>query len=266
MEVPRGRPGLRLGPGGHRPGLRRQRLTSACGTLNKQRPPARGDLPGQAAVPFVRGPHRNWAARSVPVLVLQVRQALNGTALSSASSGHARCLPEVPYVAGPLDRPAGTQPPKALSADPAVADPGESAREGALRELREETGWTDLEPGPPLCTWEHDFTRAGVPVRQLEHIYVARGPRRDPVGARAAPGPGRRPGRCRARRGRNSRLALVDPAGAGRLARGPLAAPSPAAAGRVGLGPALRFAPVPRGPLRDSPACPPRTASRPRSR
>ncbi|WP_369247459.1 GNAT family N-acetyltransferase [Streptomyces sp. R41] len=59
---------------------------------------------------------------------------------------------------------------------------GESPREGALRELREETGWDDLEPGPLLCTWEHDFTRAGVPVRQHEHIYVARGPRREPAG------------------------------------------------------------------------------------
>ncbi|MFF4352223.1 GNAT family N-acetyltransferase [Streptomyces sp. NPDC001530] len=59
---------------------------------------------------------------------------------------------------------------------------GESPREGALRELREETGWGDLTPGPLLCTWEHDFTRAGVPVRQHEHIYVAHGPRREPVG------------------------------------------------------------------------------------
>ncbi|MFJ2832818.1 GNAT family N-acetyltransferase [Streptomyces sp. NPDC087263] len=61
-------------------------------------------------------------------------------------------------------------------------EPGESPREGAVRELREETGWTDLEPGALLCAWEHDFTRAGVPVRQNDHIYVARGPRRDPVG------------------------------------------------------------------------------------
>ncbi|MFE9401126.1 NUDIX hydrolase [Streptomyces sp. NPDC006530] len=52
-------------------------------------------------------------------------------------------------------------------------DPGESPRQGALRELREETGWADLEPGPLLCTWTHDFTRAGVPVRQFEHIYLA---------------------------------------------------------------------------------------------
>ncbi|RMI42400.1 NUDIX hydrolase [Streptomyces triticirhizae] len=58
-------------------------------------------------------------------------------------------------------------------------DPGESTREGALRELREETGWFDITPGPLLCTWEHDYTRSGVPVRQHEHIYLAHGPRRD---------------------------------------------------------------------------------------
>ncbi|MEW2625682.1 bifunctional GNAT family N-acetyltransferase/NUDIX hydrolase [Streptomyces sp. NPDC048106] len=59
---------------------------------------------------------------------------------------------------------------------------GEGPREGAVRELAEETGWTDLTPGPLLCTWEHDFTRAGVPVRQYEHVYVTRGPRREPAG------------------------------------------------------------------------------------
>ncbi|MFE7841686.1 GNAT family N-acetyltransferase [Streptomyces sp. NPDC057474] len=58
----------------------------------------------------------------------------------------------------------------------------ETPHEGALRELREETGWTDVEPGPFLCSWDHDFTRAGIPVRQSDHIYVARGPRREPVG------------------------------------------------------------------------------------
>ncbi|MFE2461532.1 GNAT family N-acetyltransferase [Streptomyces sp. NPDC059402] len=59
----------------------------------------------------------------------------------------------------------------------------ESPREGALREVREETGWTDLEPGPLLCTWEHDFTHLSVgPVRQYEHVYVAHGPRREPTG------------------------------------------------------------------------------------
>ncbi|MEU2051745.1 bifunctional GNAT family N-acetyltransferase/NUDIX hydrolase [Streptomyces bungoensis] len=61
---------------------------------------------------------------------------------------------------------------------------GETPREAALRELAEETGWTDLEPGPLLCTWEHDFTRMDVPVRQHEHIYVAHGPHREPAGPR----------------------------------------------------------------------------------
>ncbi|WP_327316037.1 bifunctional GNAT family N-acetyltransferase/NUDIX hydrolase [Streptomyces sp. NBC_01235] len=60
---------------------------------------------------------------------------------------------------------------------------GESPREGALRELREETGWADLEPGPLLCTWEHEFTRVGILVRQHDHIYVTAGPRREPAGS-----------------------------------------------------------------------------------
>lgn len=59
---------------------------------------------------------------------------------------------------------------------------GEGPREAALRELREETGWDDLEPGPLLCTWEHDFTHTGTPVRQHEHVYVTRGPHREPSG------------------------------------------------------------------------------------
>ncbi|MFI9832578.1 GNAT family N-acetyltransferase [Streptomyces sp. NPDC051913] len=62
----------------------------------------------------------------------------------------------------------------------------ETPYEGALRELREETGWTDLEPGPLLCTWEHDFTHAVGPVHQDEHIYVAHGPRREPTGPHLA--------------------------------------------------------------------------------
>ncbi|BFV59260.1 hypothetical protein KCMC57_up43640 [Kitasatospora sp. CMC57] len=59
---------------------------------------------------------------------------------------------------------------------------GETPATGARRELWEETGWTDLAPGPLLCTWEHDFTWHGTPVRQSEHIYLGRGPRRGPVG------------------------------------------------------------------------------------
>lgn len=59
---------------------------------------------------------------------------------------------------------------------------GESPTTGARRELWEETGWTDLAPGPLLCTWEHDFTWHGIKVRQHEHIYLSRGPRRGPVG------------------------------------------------------------------------------------
>ncbi|MFE2040839.1 GNAT family N-acetyltransferase [Streptomyces sp. NPDC059477] len=58
----------------------------------------------------------------------------------------------------------------------------EGPREGALRALREETGWTDLLPGPLLCTWEHDFTHSGIPVQQHEHVYVTPGPHRDPTG------------------------------------------------------------------------------------
>lgn len=65
-------------------------------------------------------------------------------------------------------------------------DAGETPREGALRELREETGWTDLEPGELLCTWEHDFTRAGIQVHQHEHIYLSSGPRREPLDGLAA--------------------------------------------------------------------------------
>ncbi|MFJ3672008.1 GNAT family N-acetyltransferase [Streptomyces sp. NPDC090106] len=65
-------------------------------------------------------------------------------------------------------------------------EPGETPVEGALRELREETGWTDLEPGPLLHTWEVDYTYGTTPVRQHEDIYVARGPRREPTGPHLA--------------------------------------------------------------------------------
>ncbi|RST13508.1 NUDIX domain-containing protein [Streptomyces sp. WAC05374] len=61
-------------------------------------------------------------------------------------------------------------------------DPGETPPRAAERESREETGWTDTEVGPLFCLWEHDVTRAGVPVRQHEHIHLAHAPRRDRVG------------------------------------------------------------------------------------
>ena len=56
---------------------------------------------------------------------------------------------------------------------------GETEIEAAVRELAEETGWTDVKVGPALCRWEHDYTRAGVPVRQSEAIFLAEGPRRE---------------------------------------------------------------------------------------
>lgn len=58
----------------------------------------------------------------------------------------------------------------------------ETPREGAVRELLEETGWHDVEVGQLLCTWEHDYCRKGLPVRQFEHIFLAHGPRREPTG------------------------------------------------------------------------------------
>jgi len=61
-------------------------------------------------------------------------------------------------------------------------DEGEDELAGALRETVEETGWTDVVPGPALWVWEHDYTRAGVPTRQREVIFLGSAPRRDPVG------------------------------------------------------------------------------------
>ncbi|MFE2418855.1 GNAT family N-acetyltransferase [Streptomyces hokutonensis] len=62
----------------------------------------------------------------------------------------------------------------------------ETPREAALRELTEETGWTDLEPGPLLHSWEHDFTHGDIPVRQHDTIYVTHGPHREPTGPHLA--------------------------------------------------------------------------------
>ncbi len=66
-------------------------------------------------------------------------------------------------------------------------DPGETPLQAAERELREKTGWIDIQlDGTLLCLWEHDLTRAGVPVRRHEHVFLAHGPHRDPVGDLAA--------------------------------------------------------------------------------
>jgi hypothetical protein len=37
------------------------------------------------------------------------------------------------------------------------------------------TSWGELELGPPVWTWEHDFTRAGEPVRQFETMLLGEG-------------------------------------------------------------------------------------------
>lgn len=105
-------------------------------------------------------------------------------------------------------------------------DAGETPREGALRELREETGWTDLKPGELLCTWEHDFTRAGIQVHQHEHIYLSSGPRREPLDGLAA-----------ARRRRDPGLALVDAGGTRRVTGRVVAARPRGTAGRSTHGP-----------------------------
>lgn len=58
-------------------------------------------------------------------------------------------------------------------------DPGETFRDAARGELHEETGWSDLVLGDLLHTWEHDYTRSGVPVTQYEEVFSAFGPQRD---------------------------------------------------------------------------------------
>ena len=61
-------------------------------------------------------------------------------------------------------------------------DPGETPLQAAERELARGDGVDRPGHGPVLCLWEHDFTRAGVPVRQHEHIFLAYGPRRGLLG------------------------------------------------------------------------------------
>lgn len=52
--------------------------------------------------------------------------------------------------------------------------PGETHRDAALRELREEVGHTPAELGP--CVWvrEHEFAFRGTHYRQRERFYLAR--------------------------------------------------------------------------------------------
>ena len=77
-------------------------------------------------------------------------------------------------------------------------EPGENDAQGAMREVREETGWTDVTAGVPWFMWEHDYTRPEGAVRQREVVFlvggagasgepgmpasIGRTPRRDPVG------------------------------------------------------------------------------------
>jgi ADP-ribose pyrophosphatase YjhB (NUDIX family) len=59
---------------------------------------------------------------------------------------------------------------------------GETYIQAANRELREETGWSDLEIGARLYSWEHNYTRLGLPVAQYEEVFAVFGPHRAPVG------------------------------------------------------------------------------------
>jgi 8-oxo-dGTP pyrophosphatase MutT (NUDIX family) len=64
---------------------------------------------------------------------------------------------------------------------------GETVLEAARREIFEETGWTDIEIGEHIWSWEHDFTlHGGQRVHQFEKILLGSGPRREPEGDLAA--------------------------------------------------------------------------------
>jgi 8-oxo-dGTP pyrophosphatase MutT (NUDIX family) len=53
-------------------------------------------------------------------------------------------------------------------------DAGETYEQAALRELREETGITDVPLGPCVWTREHTFDFNSVKLRQVERFYVVR--------------------------------------------------------------------------------------------
>ena len=69
------------------------------------------------------------------------------------------------------------------------------------------TSWGELELGPPVWTGEHDFTRAGEPVRQFETMLLAK---ESSSGTRGRS----HGGACR---GRNPNVALVVAGRAGEL-------------------------------------------------
>jgi ADP-ribose pyrophosphatase YjhB (NUDIX family) len=53
-------------------------------------------------------------------------------------------------------------------------NPGESYREGAQRELTEETGWTDVPVGREVYSREIVMDYAGTIVQQQERLFLAR--------------------------------------------------------------------------------------------
>jgi ADP-ribose pyrophosphatase YjhB (NUDIX family) len=53
-------------------------------------------------------------------------------------------------------------------------EPGESYRQGALRELAEETGWTDIDLLGEIHRRSHTIEAGGRIVQQHERLYLAR--------------------------------------------------------------------------------------------
>jgi ADP-ribose pyrophosphatase YjhB (NUDIX family) len=53
-------------------------------------------------------------------------------------------------------------------------EPGETFEQAALRELAEETGWTDIELQHEVHQRSHTMEWSGQLVQQSEHLYLAR--------------------------------------------------------------------------------------------